>query len=109
MRFVSNERMELQQTLMGIADAVRRPLEIDSLRLAMTAGGWQALLLGQASGPTSARAIVALNEAYGELPQRLPVDSIHLDELSYPDSSSTDAGTRVRFQISFGVAGNRRK
>jgi len=109
MRVVAIDRADLQQTLGGIAAAVRPPVLIDSLELRRSDGGWTGVVGGNVTGPTNARAVEALHDAYRLLPQRLSIDSLHLERLTYSDDTDRPGSPLVRFQMSFGVAtGNRR-
>lgn len=101
-RLVSTDRVQLQETLTGIATVVRPPVRLDSLRLARGSEGWLALLGGSVTGVTNARAVQSLHDLYRELPERLSVDSIRLDQLTYADSAA-DSTPSVRFQLSFGI------
>jgi hypothetical protein len=110
LRLVITDRIELQQALSGIAYAVRAPVRLDSLRLARASEGWSAVVGGSVAGETSARAVQSLNDLYRELPQRLAVDSLRLDHLTYADSPQTDGGSAVvKFQLSFGMPAPARK
>jgi hypothetical protein len=107
-RVVARDRVVLQEALSGIADAVRTPVRLDSLELERGDGGWKAVLDGTAGGATSAQALQALYDVYRELPQRLPVDSLHLERLIHADSGATRGSSLVRFQFSFGIPTPRR-
>jgi hypothetical protein len=108
-RVVAKDRVALQEALSGIASSVRSPVRLDSLDLVRSDGGWKAVLDGSAGGATSAQALQALYDVYRELPQRLPLDSLHLERLTHTDSGATRGSTLVRFQFSFGVPTPRRE
>jgi hypothetical protein len=57
---------------------------------------------GTVGGVTNARAVESLHDVYRELPRRLTVDSIALDQLAYADTAN-DHLSSVRFQLSFGI------
>lgn len=104
LRLSAADRVDLQQALAGIAHAVRAPVHLDSLRLAWAPGGWSIVMEGQVSSGTSARAVQLLHDLYREIPRRLSVDSVRLDELTYDEVAGTSAGSAsVRFQLSFGI------
>lgn len=103
-RVIAEDRAELQNALTGISQAVRAPVYLDTLRLSRVKTGWKAMMSGAVAGPTSAYAIRSLHEAARALPQRLRVDSLRLDSLSYGEGEeTTGAPTSVRFQFSLGV------
>jgi hypothetical protein len=106
-RLVLTDRVQLQEMLAAIATAVRSPVQLDSVRLTRSAGGWLASMAGSVDGPTSARAVQSLHDLYRELPERIPVDSLRLDQLAYADSS-TDGAVVVRFQLSFVIPSARK-
>jgi hypothetical protein len=104
LRLVADDRIVLQQLLTGIADVVRPPVRVDSLSLTRGDAGWLAMLAGSVSGETSGRAVQTLHDFYGQLPQRISADSLHLDQLVYPDTGAVDTGLAiVRFQLSFAI------
>ena len=108
LRLVANDRSELQQALSGIAASVRPPVRIDSLRLSRASTGWMGTLAGVVNGSTNARAVQTLHDLYRELPERLTMDSLHLDQLQYDDSGTEAAAALVRFQFSFGLRSQRK-
>lgn len=105
MQLAARERIDLQRSLVGIASAVRPPVELDSLLLAPANDGWRVLLGGRASAETSARAVQWLHDLYREIPRRLRVDSVKLDQLTYDEAGAPGASgdATVRFQLSFVV------
>ena len=105
MQLAARERIDLQRSLVGIASAVRPPVELDSLLLAPASDGWRVLLGGRASAETSARAVQWLHDLYREIPRRLRVDSVKLDQLTYDEAAAPGASgdATVRFQLSFVV------
>ena len=109
MRLVATDRMELQEALTNIAVVVRSPVRLDSLHLARTSEGWSAVVGGVVRGDdlSNATAVQLLHELYRELPQRLSVDSLRLDQLAYADTTS-DNGAVVHFQLSFGIPSGRK-
>lgn len=102
-RVMSDDRIALQDALAGVSQAVRPPVYIDTLRLARAGNGWRSLMSGAVTGPTSAFAIRSLHEVSRSIPQRLRVDSLRLDSLSYDESDDARRATHVRFQFSFGI------
>jgi len=107
-RVVAGERVALQETLAGIAAVVRPPVRLDSLRLFRGETGWLASLGGSVESITNARAVQSVYDLYRELPQRLQVDSLRLESLTYADSSASDGASVVRFQLSFAVPSPRK-
>ena len=56
------------------------------------------------SGPTVTRAVQTLHDLYREIPERMTVDSLRLDELSYSDSDDPETGAPVvRFRFFFEI------
>jgi hypothetical protein len=107
---LASDRIALQEMLAGIAAAVRAPVRLDTMQLDRGRdGGWLVVLGGTVRETTNAQAIQSLHDVYRELPNRLSVDSLHLDSLTYADSGATDArSTLLRFQFSFAVPDRRR-
>jgi hypothetical protein len=101
-RLAVGDRVQLQEVLTGIATAMRSPVQLDSIALTRGSSGWLASVTGSVNGATSARAVQSLHDLYRELPDRLPLDSLKLDQLAYADSS-TDGAVVVRFQLSFAI------
>ena len=106
-RVASADRAGLQATLSAIAVAMPSPVRIDTLRLAWTDGRWRAVVGGAIESSSNARAVQVLHDVYRELPQRLAMDSLRLDQLAYgDDGADSDAGSGlVRFQVSFALRG----
>lgn len=102
-QLATTDRVRLQVALAGIASAARAPVRVDSLRLVRADAGWRAVLTGDVESSTNARAVQALHELYRELPQRVAVDSVHLDRLSYTDADESRGLGAVRFQLSFAI------
>lgn len=104
---VTADRVGLQETLAGIAAVVRPPARLDSLRLSRDDAGWRATLGGVVESSTNARAVQSVHDLYRELPQRIRLDSLRLDKLTYADESASESAPIVRFQLSFRVARQR--
>lgn len=100
-RLVVTDRIQLQEALTEIATTVQFPVRLDTVRLARARGGWLAVLSGDIHGVTNTRAVQSLNDLYRELPERLTVDSLKLDQLAYADSA--DGAAYLRFQLSFAI------
>jgi hypothetical protein len=110
LRFATSDKIELQETLGGIASTIGERAQVDSMRLDRSAGRWRAVVSGSITGITNARAVQSLNDLYRELPQRLAADSMHLDQLGYDDEGPLNADASVvRFQLSFGIPSPRKK
>lgn len=105
LRLVADDRADLQQVLGGIAAAVRPPVRIDSLRLARGTSGWLGIMGGTVNGESNARAVQTLHDFYRELPERVSVDSLRLDQLQYTEREPDGPAALVRFQLSLGVRG----
>jgi hypothetical protein len=109
-RVVARDRIALQEALAGISTALGPMIRLDSLRLDRSRNGWKAVLGGSARGATNAEAIQSLHDAYREMPQRLAVDSLRLDQLAYSDSGTASSRPRtVQFRVSFSVPAAGRK
>ncbi|HYC51277.1 MAG TPA: hypothetical protein VEB19_09245 [Gemmatimonadaceae bacterium] len=102
-QLASADRVRLQTALSRIADVARAPVHLDSLRMLRADDGWRAVMTGNVRSSSNARAVQALHDLYRDLPQRLPIDSLRLDRLSYPDGEQSDETGVVRFQLSFGI------
>lgn len=99
------DRVDVQSALAGVAAVIRPPAHLDSLRLSWFDGAWRAVVVGGIESTSNARAVQTLHDFYRELPQRVPLDSLRLDRLSYLDDETTremDGGS-VRFQLSFAL------
>jgi hypothetical protein len=104
MRLAASDRLELQQALAGIAYAVRMPVRIDTLEIRRGPEGWVAGLAGQVSAESSARAVQWVHDLSREIPRRLPVDSVRLDQLNYDEAPEAErSSASVRFQLSFDI------
>jgi hypothetical protein len=100
------DRVEVQSALAGVATVIRPPARLDSLRLSWFDGAWRAVVVGAVRSSSNARAVQTLHDFYRELPQRVPLDSLRLDRLSYldaDDASNEPEGGQVRFQLSFAL------
>ena len=110
MGLATRDRSDLQRALAGIASAVRTPVELDSLELARADDGWRVVLSGRVASESNARAVQWLNDLYREIPRRVRVDSVKLDQLTYDESNEPAASivASVRFQLSFLISLGRR-
>ena len=100
------DRVEIQSALAGVADVIRSPAHLDSLRLSWFDGRWHAVVVGGIESTSNARAVQTLHDFSRELPQRVALDSLRLDRLSYVDANDTNRGMdggSVRFQLSFAL------
>lgn len=99
---VAGDRVGLQGMLAGVAAVAHPPVRLDSLRLVRRESAWRAVVGGRVTGLSNARAVQALHDLYREIPQRLTVDSLRLDELTYADDGDGQTGESVvRFRLSF--------
>lgn len=96
------DRLELQNGLSTLGGSIQPPIRLDSLQLDRGSSGWVSALSGRVSAESNARSVELLHEFYRELPRRLAVEELALDQLSYADGN-VDGGEpgSVRFQISF--------
>lgn len=99
LRWAGRERLDLARLLARLADAVAAPVALDSIHLDRGTDGWVAAMAGRVTAETNGRAVQALNEFYRDLPQRLGIEQLNLEQLSYADSAGGAAA--VRFQLSF--------
>jgi hypothetical protein len=73
--------------------------------MARSGGGWRATVSGTVVASTNARAVQSLHDLYREIPQRLAVDSVRLDHLTYGETAGVeDESAAVKFQLSFVIA-----
>src|SRR4051812_19133388 len=100
-RLSFSDRVQLQEALSGIASTVRSPVTLDSVHLDRGGAGWRVILAGTVTGTSNAAAVQSLHDVYRELPGRLSVDSIRLDQLLYGDAAADGQDGVIRFQISF--------
>lgn len=98
LRLTAGDRLELVRLLGGVAGAVVDPVSLDSLHLDRGSDGWVAAMAGRVTAPTNGRAVQALHEFYRDLPARLSVEQLTLEQLTYADSAGLGI---VRFQLSF--------
>jgi hypothetical protein len=100
LRVTNRDRAELQHALAAIGSGVTGPIRLDSLQFDRGSDGWVASLAGRAAGTTSGGAVQALHDFYRDLPRRVVMDALALEELAYVDSAAS-AGSFVRFRVSF--------
>ena len=100
-RFATKERNELQQTLGAVGSAVNYPVRLDSIRLDFGTDSWIVLLGGTIVAETNGRAVQGLNDFYRDLPRRLVLEDLRLEQLTYADSGA--AATTGRAVIGFGL------
>lgn len=102
------DRTELQNALVAISGGILGPIRLDSLRLDRGSSGWVGALAGSATGATSGGAVQALHDFYRDLPRRLVLEELALEQMSYVDTSAADgSGARVAFHLSFVIPGAR--
>jgi len=100
-RLSAQDRSGLQGLLVAISGGIAGPIRLDSLGLERGSSGWVAQLDGTAAGVSSGGAVQALHDFYRDLPRRLVIEELALDKMAYRDTSASDAGVRVSFQLSF--------
>ena len=101
LRFAQSDRAELQRALAGIAASVAGTVRMDSLHMDRGTNGWVAALNGTVTGTSNAVAVQALHDFYRQMPARLPVEALALEELSYADADPQSGRVSVRFRVSF--------
>lgn len=104
-RLSAADRVELQSALAGVAAVIRPPARIDTVRFAWSDGRWHAILAGGVESTSNARAVQTLHDFYRELPQRIALDSLRLDRLTYSDPDAMTGIDRgaVQFRLSFAL------
>jgi hypothetical protein len=100
MQLSQRDRLELQSGLSTLGGIIVPPVRLDSLQLDRGSNGWVSSIAGRVTGESNARSVELLNEFYRDLPRRLGVEELSLDQLSYADGTEAEPGS-VRFQISF--------
>lgn len=104
LRLVRRDRGELQNALASISAGIGGPIRLDSLALERASNGWLAAVAGTALGATSGAAVQSLHDFYRDIPRRLVVEELALEQLAYADT--VVAGGRaaiISFLISFVV------
>lgn len=105
-RLSASDRVEVQAALAGVAAVIRPPAQLDTMSLAWVDGAWRAVVIGGVESTSNARAVQTLHDFYRELPQRVPLDSLRLDRLTYGERNERrgdDESGSVRFQLSFAL------
>jgi len=112
----NDERAALATTLATIAEEMPDGIRFDSLRVARAAEGWSVTIGGNATGPTAAQAVRALDAFYQHMRARSGVSAIALDRFDYSGPSSGDSTVQLngpvvaQFHVSFSLArGTERK
>lgn len=100
-RLSARDRAELQGILIAISGAIAGPIRLDSLGLERGSDGWVGGIAGTAAGASGGGAVQALHDFYRDLPRRLVIDELALDQMAYRDTSASVGGVRVAFQLSF--------
>lgn len=106
-RLASEDRAAIQSVLVGISASLGAAIRLDSLDMQWTGDHWAVALTGQASSESNARAVQWVNDFYREIPRRVPVESVALDQLTYRDESSPGEAS-VGFRLSFDFTPERR-
>jgi len=105
-----DERAALSATLQAIAEQTPDGIRFESLRVVRTADGWSVAIGGDATGPTAAQAVRALDTFYQRMRARSGVSAIALDRFEYSGPASADSTVRVNgpvvaeFHVSFSLA-----
>jgi hypothetical protein len=105
-----DERAALSATLQAIAEQTPDGIRFDSLHVVRAADGWSVAIGGNATGPTAAQAVRALDAFYQHMRARSGVSAIALDRFEYSGPSSADSIARVNgpvvaeFHVSFSLA-----
>lgn len=106
-RISASDRVQLQDMLAAVSRGIAGPIRLDSLHLERGGAGWIAALAGSAHGTTSGGAVQALHDFYRDLPRRLAIEELGLEQMAYVDTTDTDGRARVNFQLSFVVPGRK--
>jgi hypothetical protein len=110
-----DERAELGATLQAIAQGTPDGIRFDSLRVVRAANGWSVTITGDATGPTAAQTVRALDAFYQGIRARAGVSTIALDRFDYSGSSTADSSVRTNrpvvaeFHVSFSLAAGAEK
>ena len=104
LQMVEDDRRVLREGLASLADAALAPVRLDSLQFDQGPNGWIASVKGHVEGASHARSVELLNEFYRELPRKVAVQELSLDQLDYADGNSETTEPRaVTFRLSFVV------
>lgn len=105
------ERMRLQDLLRAVALAAPAAIRLDHLSVARVEADWHVALAGRAEATTSAVAVRAIDRLFRELPRRIPVRDLTLDQLADATGAADEAGgdtasagaeiVAIAFEISF--------
>ena len=104
LQLVEDDRRLLRQGLVSLAGAALPPVRLDSVHVEQGPNGWLASIAGSIEGASHARSIELLHEFYRDLPRKLEIQDLVLEQMEYADGSpSGDQRPAVRFRMSFMV------
>ena len=101
LQLVENDRRALQQSVAAVAEAAVPPVQFARIELRQAPVGWFASIAGAVNGGSTARSVELLHEFYRELPKRLNIEDLALEQLNYGDADAHG----VQFRVSFVIAG----
>ena len=101
LRRAEEDRRHVREAMAAVAGAALPPVRLDSLHMTRAGNGWDSHVAGNVQATTNARSIELIHEFYRELPRRLSIEELQLEELAYADSSAAPGA--VRFRMSFFV------
>jgi hypothetical protein len=112
LRGVHRERATVTRALATIASSAPAGIRFDSVRVARSNSGWNAVVQGQASGATTAEAVRGLDMFYRGIRELPGVSSANLDQFDYPAPKAADSTHRamdatpvvLEFRVSFALA-----
>ncbi|HJQ20321.1 MAG TPA: hypothetical protein VJ867_08245 [Gemmatimonadaceae bacterium] len=107
LRFVAEDRVDLQKTIADIAAAMSPGIRVDSIAMDRVMDGWAVAVGGVVAGETSGHSVQTLHDFYRELPRRLDINDLTLERLSYVDDGS-GPGAGVQFELTFAAPTPRR-
>ena len=104
LQVVEDDRRALRESLASLAGAALPPVRLDSLQFDQGPNGWIASVTGRVEGASHGRSVELLHEFYRDLPRKIDVEEMSLDQMEYADGDSeTDVNRAVKFRMSFVV------
>lgn len=100
LQLVEDDRRSLRQGLASLAGLALPTVRLDSVHVEQGPNGWMAIIAGRIEGESHARSVELLHEFYREIPRRLEVQDLVLDQMDYADGNG-DERRAVKFRMSF--------